>query len=1382
MRPPEYFKRVRDDASSICNMLEDNPKLAGPWRQLFAQVQSPRHVVSELLQNADDAGATDVSIKIHDGEFVFSHNGEDFSEEQFASLCRFGSSNKQMLHTIGFRGMGFKSTFSLGDEVRLVTPTLSVAFRKQRFIEPVWIDSPGTPDGRTEVRVAIQKQQVRQLAKNLERWGENPASLLFFNNIRCLRINGQEIRWESRGDGPVRESEYMSFTSNMSDNQYLIIRSSEEEFPEDALREIMEERMIPDGDADLPPCRVEVVLGMEGQLFTVLPTNVMTGLPFACNAPFVQDPARYGIKDPTSSPTNDWLLKRVGQLAAGAMLAWVGRESLPAKERCRAYELLPDMSRDDDGTIGADCNTIIREIFEGKIEGAEFLLTEAGTLESNKCLGVPGELLDVWSPSQVFAGFSANDLPILSRYVSKCDREKLDNLGRVSILDKSQVIETLQDKSLPRPESWRQLLRLWNYVSDEITATFRSDPFSIRIVPVQEGEALCAADEVVRLGEKRILKNPADYEFLAPYLLTFDREWTHFLSQQSQTAEVNGDQTLEDQVSLANRCVSELGLDKAADVNHIMKIAADNFFSCGTPRAIQDCVRLAHIAARLKAAVPDSFEFMTQNMELTSGSVLADIDNDLDMFVDANWYSKNALHGDYCAVPSETCTADEWRRWARSPDSRLHTFVPLDKTTKFVYNRGGLVKDLSRRGFDGKPYFHYRRDSFKITDYDFDQAHWEYWAKLAEDNDKFWAELMVRILGQPSTYWSEATSARASQVGYNSHFVTQEPLLPEWIIRFRGLCCLPDTLGRPRQPAEILMQTPETAPLLGIEHFVRADLDTEKTKPLLELLGVRDKPTSPKPILDRLRALATTKSTPLLQVQKWYNSLDQMYDRCSTEEIQEIKTVFANDKLILTDQNGWTSTDGVFLNSSMADAHNTPLIHHSLCDMSLWRKIGVKEFPTADEEIEWAKGLPSNGKLDNAQIIRIQHAMRAYPHRVWYETDHWLNLEGGWAPVNSLIYSVTFMQQELHHLFPGVKVKIADFRSLSPETRQKNPFSDFPELAESIEIRVQKQRYLPDPQERPWLGALGAGLQRIVLDDPDKMEHIRARARKLSTTRWQVAEGLKYEPYIDGAPAGFPRIIGVLWHDDLLYVQKGSVAKLAKLVPQKIAIAFDLPAVTEAVKLCYERSPDFVMEYLEDNFKLAPHIDEDEPGRPDAREIQPDTIEGQSGAVSPSRDGQLLEVVQPEETASQNNDANGGYKPSMPSKSRTTRFVHPSLIERFARVQGFIASGTGKFKHEDGRSLERTPGNAFPWGLRSAQGTIVQYYLPKEHCIQKEPLQLDVTIWELCMQHPTSYSLVLTDADGAPDLWPGSKLAKMREQGRLVLYSAAYRLEYRGEE
>lgn len=226
MDQPSYFAEIRERASERWDQLEADPELAGPWHQLFRQVQSPRHVLSELLQNADDAGATEAAAEIIDGEFIFEHDGEDFNAEQFSSLCRFGFSNKRNLHTIGFRGVGFKSTFSLGDDVRLVTPTLSVIFHKQRFTQPEWAPLPLAVEGMTEVRVSIKDKAIEEeLIRNLEDWRNSPTSLLFFNSIRRLRIGRQEIHWEPLGCGPVEDSEWMSVSSSPG-SEFLLVRSS----------------------------------------------------------------------------------------------------------------------------------------------------------------------------------------------------------------------------------------------------------------------------------------------------------------------------------------------------------------------------------------------------------------------------------------------------------------------------------------------------------------------------------------------------------------------------------------------------------------------------------------------------------------------------------------------------------------------------------------------------------------------------------------------------------------------------------------------------------------------------------------------------------------------------------------------------------------------------------------------------------------------------------------------------------------------------------------------------------------------------------------------------------------------------------------------------
>src|SRR5262249_23661434 len=142
-------------------------------------------------------------------------------------------------------------------------------------------------------------------------------------------------------------------------------------------------------EADFPPSRIEIVLGMEGRLFVILPTGVRTELPFACNGPFIQDPARVTIKDPETSPTNRWLLKRAGNLAADTVLAWVNRLDLRIDERCEAYGLLPRATHEGN-TLESICTASVKDAFTTAIAGKPFLLTEDESLRySGECVAVP---------------------------------------------------------------------------------------------------------------------------------------------------------------------------------------------------------------------------------------------------------------------------------------------------------------------------------------------------------------------------------------------------------------------------------------------------------------------------------------------------------------------------------------------------------------------------------------------------------------------------------------------------------------------------------------------------------------------------------------------------------------------------------------------------------------------------------------------------------------------------------------------------------------------------------------------------------------------------------------------------------------------------------
>jgi len=846
MRPPDYFEKVRAHARRRWEQLEADPELAGPWHQLFRQVQSPRHVLSELLQNADDAEARNAWARIEDDEFVFEHDGRDFDETEFASLCKFGYSNKRNLHTIGFRGVGFKSTFSLGDQVHLLTPSLSVAFDRERFTEPVWMDRD-SPARTTQVRVRILDAARRQeLERNLDEWTTSLLSLLFFRNIQRLEVQGVQVRRHTVGLGPVARSEWVALSENQAE-PYLVVHSGPEPFPVAAVEEVRRERM-GDEDLEFPPCQVDLVLGADvaPKLFVVLPTGVVTNLPFACNAPFVQDPSRIEIKDPSISPTNRWLLERAGRCAAEAMLAWLGQYDSGLEDRSRAYMLLPDVDPEDESLAGV-CATICEKAFQDTINGTAFLLTEDGALvESKACIAVPRELYDIWRPEQVSALLDTSRRPLLCRHIAEEHCRVLVNQKAVEKVEDDGVLEALRSHRPPKPETWRQLLLFWGFVGDATKYyPYRPPPVDLAIVPVEGSDVLHRSAGVVRLGERKLLPHEEDWQFLSDYLLVLNPNWSRFLAQQRRAASETQQDGLKRQVERAYEVLASIALQETSDVSRIIERVADQFLA-QSDRSMADYIRLTQIAAALNASIPAAFEYFTRDgaRRRTEHVVVADVDGDLDSFVSERWYDGHVIHEAYWRE-FRSCSSQQWDRWVRSERSRLLTFVPFDRVERFVRGRAEIARVVQERGSAEPVYFPYVTNTFVVEDWDFSQDHWQHWCRLAEDDPEFWGRLLSRIICLPNRYWESAIAAAAKQIATTGtrKTITNDELLPAWIVRFQGLPCLEDTRGRYREPAELLRRTPETEALLDVEPFVRAEHDTERNRPLLVKLGVRDTPT-----------------------------------------------------------------------------------------------------------------------------------------------------------------------------------------------------------------------------------------------------------------------------------------------------------------------------------------------------------------------------------------------------------------------------------------------------------------------------------------------------------------------------------------------------------
>jgi len=800
---------------------------------------------------------------------------------------------------------------------------------------------------------------------------------------------------------------------------------------------------------------------------------------------------------------------------------------------------------------------------------------------------------------------------------------------------------------------------------------------------------------------------------------------------------------------------------------------------------LSDCIKFAQIACKLGANIGEAFCFATKDERLRSTKhvVLHDADGTLEALFPESWCSEHLLHQDYLKS-FDSCSREEWLRWISSGRAGLRSFVPLVERTSHFWDRQRVYDELNRRGYSKHVWFPYTYDKFELDDWDYDKTFWDHWIGLAKDDPNLWGRIAEIILAQPNAYWSKAKSAEMNQIASNGRMseMTDDTLRPSWIMKLRDLRCLPDTRGFLHKPGDLLRRTPETESLLDVELFVHGRLDTEATRPLLKLLGVCDTPAGPDRLLDRLRALSKAEKPPIHEVDKWYRRLDQMVHTCSTNDFARIKEAFSEEKLILTEDSGWANTSGVFVTSNEEDVPGAAVIRVSVNDLSIWRKIGVAERPTADLAIQWLKGLPSGKTLSQDDIRRVKALLQRHPERIWNECSHWLNLAGEWVPTTTLGFALSMHTLvPWRHLDPSVKQKTADFQGLPREIAEVSPFSLLPPLASVIEDRFHDgSPFSLHSERKAWLNVLGEVLCRIELDDAAETGRIRDLAAKLANTEWQTVAGLETIPYIDGKPVGTPRRAEVVWLKNVLYVDQLSNAKLARLVPDKLGKIFIRPDIAAALNYCFDRPSEQITEYLEENFNLQPRDT-----------TYPIPIEGKGPEVEPSDTGEDEPPgpppVRPPFTPIINGPVENpppglesGYK-TPPREPHPPKPPKPSIIERFAESLGFRKDGDEKFSHADRSLIAKTHDKGFPWVRLNAAGEVVCYYWPKDHCLEQEPLQVDYDIWGLIDGYPETHAFVLSNQQGDPVEVRGEHLRSMRAEGLITLYPATYRLVYNND-
>jgi hypothetical protein len=120
----------------------------------------PVHFVYELLQNAEDQGATEAQFKLFSDHLDFRHNGNPFTRLDVENITGIGNSDKpKEANMIGRFGIGFKSVFAITDrpEIYALLEEKPFAFAIEDLVVPV--DIPGNHEKSHQYPIYISIHQ-----------------------------------------------------------------------------------------------------------------------------------------------------------------------------------------------------------------------------------------------------------------------------------------------------------------------------------------------------------------------------------------------------------------------------------------------------------------------------------------------------------------------------------------------------------------------------------------------------------------------------------------------------------------------------------------------------------------------------------------------------------------------------------------------------------------------------------------------------------------------------------------------------------------------------------------------------------------------------------------------------------------------------------------------------------------------------------------------------------------------------------------------------------------------------------------------------------------------------------------------------------------------
>ena len=331
----DFFDRLSKDRMEIAEILK-KPSVSGVRESVIDKYSDQAHFVYELLQNADDVGATYVRFILEKERLLFIHNGnrhfsvtnpdtekEDRSLGELGDLnaiTSIGQSSKNGNNAkIGKFGVGFKAVFQYTESPMIFDPNIS--FKIDNMIVPIKIEDtcPERNDQETCFVFPFNKKEISpqeaydDISRKIKRLD---LPMIFLNNLERISYSDQT----NCGEYIEKVIETKCYDNNIEFKRISYIRS------DNFTSEATESKMFLFTKITNNNYKVAVIYFLdesnnlvpkEYDAFCFFPTKVYTGLPYAIHAPFLLTDSREGIK--AGKKHNIVMINELATLAAQAL-------------------------------------------------------------------------------------------------------------------------------------------------------------------------------------------------------------------------------------------------------------------------------------------------------------------------------------------------------------------------------------------------------------------------------------------------------------------------------------------------------------------------------------------------------------------------------------------------------------------------------------------------------------------------------------------------------------------------------------------------------------------------------------------------------------------------------------------------------------------------------------------------------------------------------------------------------------------------------------------------------------------------------------------------------------------------------------------------------